>query len=96
MKERFLELLRSTNREGIEELIKFLENKELKKMITVDNYKLVERVNKNDIIYLKREDVNEEEITSKLREYDNLTDGKMMTAIITPLKKKFPNEISLL
>lgn len=53
---------------GISKLfrIKFLENKELKKMITVDNYKLVERVNKNDIIYLKREDVNEEEITSSI------------------------------
>ena len=39
---------------------------------------------------------DEEEITSKLREYDSLTDGKMMTEIITPLKKKFPNDFRIL
>lgn len=51
---------------GISKLfrIKFLENKELRNMITVDNYKLVERVNKNDIVYLKKNSINESEIAS--------------------------------
>ena len=53
------------------------------------------RVSVDELLGVNRAE-DEEEITSKLREYDNLTDGKMMTEIITPLKKKFPNDFRVL
>ncbi len=53
------------------------------------------RVSVDELLGVNRA-ADEEEIVSKLREYDNLTDGKMMTAIITPLKKKFPNDFRVL
>ena len=39
---------------------------------------------------------DEEEILSKLKEYDNLTDSEMMTDIIGELRKKFPNDFRVL
>ncbi len=39
---------------------------------------------------------SEQEITSKIAEYDNLTDSLMMQEIITDLKKKFPNDFRVL
>lgn len=36
---------------------------------------------------------NEHEINSKIAEYDNLTDHKLMQEIITDLKAKFRNEV---
>ena len=39
---------------------------------------------------------NEHEIVSKIAEYDNLTDEKLMQEIITDLKKKFPNDFRVL
>ena len=53
------------------------------------------RVSVDELLGVNRA-ADEEEIISKLREYDNLTDGKMMTEIITPLKKKFPNDFRIL
>ena len=38
----------------------------------------------------------EKEITEKLQEYDNLTDGRLMTEIITELKGKYPNDFRVL
>lgn len=46
--------------------IKFFENKELKKILTFDDYKLVERVNKKDITYFKKDVVNETELASTI------------------------------
>ena len=53
------------------------------------------RVSVDELLGVNRA-ADEEEITSELRKYDNLTDGKMMTEIITPLKKKFPNDFRVL
>ena len=39
---------------------------------------------------------NEHEINSKIAEYDNLTDHKLMQEIITDLKVKFPNDFRVL
>lgn len=39
---------------------------------------------------------NEKEITEKLKEYDNLTDSKLMLGIINELKAKFPNDFRVL
>ena len=38
----------------------------------------------------------EKEITEKLQEYDNHTDGKLMTEIIKDLKGKYPNDFRIL
>ena len=39
---------------------------------------------------------DEEEIAAKLKEYDNLTDSKLMCEIVDELKKKFPNDFRVL
>ncbi len=39
---------------------------------------------------------NEKEITTKLKEYDNLTDSEMMQKIIFELKEKYPNDFRIL
>ncbi|MBR2410114.1 MAG: helix-turn-helix transcriptional regulator [Clostridia bacterium] len=38
----------------------------------------------------------EKEITQKLQEYDNLTDGELMTGIVKELKAKYPNDFRIL
>ncbi|MBQ3537293.1 MAG: helix-turn-helix domain-containing protein [Clostridia bacterium] len=38
----------------------------------------------------------EKEITEKLQEYDNLTDGTLMTEIVKELKAKYPNDFRIL
>lgn len=53
------------------------------------------RISVDELLGVNRA-ANEEEILSKLRAYDNLTDSELMTEIIEELRKKFPNDFRVL
>lgn len=53
------------------------------------------KVSVDDLLGINKAE-NEKEITEKLREYDLLTDGELMTEIINELKGKYPNDFRVL
>lgn len=53
------------------------------------------KVSVDDLLGVNRAE-NEKEITEKLREYDHLTDGELMSKIINELKAKYPNDFRVL
>lgn len=52
-------------------------------------------VSTDDILGIDKAE-KEKEITKKLEEYDNLTDGNLMTEIVKELKGKYPNDFRIL
>ena len=46
--------------------IKLFENDELKNIVTFDNYKIVDHINKNEIFYSEKDSINEQEIDSMI------------------------------
>ncbi len=53
------------------------------------------KVSVDELLGINRAE-NEQEITDKLKRYDNLTDHKLMQEIITELKDKYPNDFRVL
>ncbi len=53
------------------------------------------KVSVDDLLGVNRAE-NEKEIEEKLKEYDNLTDSKLMQEIINELKPKYPNDFRVL
>ncbi len=53
------------------------------------------KVSTDELLGVNRAE-KEKEITEKLQEYDNLTDGSLMTEIIKELKGKYPNDFRIL
>ncbi len=53
------------------------------------------KVSTDDLLGINRAK-NEKEIEGKLKEYDNLTDSKLMQEIINELKEKYPNDFRVL
>ena len=53
------------------------------------------KVSVDDLLGINKAE-KEKEIEEKLKEYDNLTDGKLMQKIINDLKPKYPNDFRIL
>ncbi len=53
------------------------------------------KVSTDELLGINRAE-KEKEITEKLQEYDNLTDGTLMTEIVKELKRKYPDDFRIL